>query len=171
MRPLVRAVGLGVALLCVAWGEGRAQEVDVATWLTGCWLASSGSIEIEEVWLPPKGGIMLGVSRTVRGEVAVGYELLRLHSVDGRLVLSAYPSGQAPADFAASEASSRRLRFENPSHDSPQVIEYVREGPDSLVARVFGDVAAATPSFVSAYGRATCDQVRSPTGAAWSGAS
>ena len=41
----------------------------------------------------------------------------------------------------------------------------------ALVARVFGDVAAATPSFVSAYGRATCDQVRSPTGAAWSGAS
>lgn len=100
---------------------------------------------------------MLGVSRVVRGGVATSYELLRLHQVEGRLVLSAYPSGQEPADFGLSRSSAGSLRFENPSHDFPRVIEYTRVAADTLLARVFADTEASTPSFVVRYARMRCE--------------
>jgi hypothetical protein len=154
----VRALPVWLLASCaiVAKGEAQAQDIEKAVWLTGCWLASSGSTETEEVWLAPKGGIMLGVSRTVRDGAATGYELLRLHEAEGRLVLSAYPSGQRPADFTLSGGSPGRLRFENPSHDFPRVIEYERVTADTLLARVYSEIEASTPAFVQRYARASC---------------
>jgi hypothetical protein len=117
-------------------------------------------METEEVWLGPKGGIMLGVSRVVREGTATSYELLRLHEVEGRLVLSAYPSGQRPADFGLARSSGKLLRFENPSHDFPRVIEYERVATDTLLARVFSEVGASTPAFVARYARETCEGIQ-----------
>ena len=106
--------------------------------------------------MAPNGGMMVGMSRTVRGGVARGFELAVLHSKDGELTFSAYPSGQTPADFQATEISDKILRLENPQHDFPQAIEYVRTPPDSLIAHVYGDVAEATPAFSLRYRRHAC---------------
>lgn len=147
-----------LAWVLLGGGDGaQGQEIQSAAWLRGCWLATSGSTEVEEVWLAPKGGIMLGVSRTVRAGTATGHELLRLHPQGGKLVLSAHPSGQSPADFGLSHASPGRLRFENPSHDFPRAIEYERVAADSLLARVFSEVGSNEPSFVLGYARVACD--------------
>ena len=159
MGPMAKgALALLAGVLLAGGAEARGQEVETAAWLRGCWLATSGSTEVEEVWLAPKGGIMLGVSRTVRAGTATGYELLRLHARAGELVLSAHPSGQSPADFGISHTSPGRLRFENPSHDFPRAIEYERLAADSLLARVFSEVGSSRPSFVLRYARVACDE-------------
>jgi hypothetical protein len=79
-----------------------------------------------------------------------------LRPKDGTLTYSAYPSGQDPADFPATEVSTKRLRFENPRHDFTQAIEYQRTSPDSLMARVYGEVGSSEPAFVLRYARREC---------------
>ena len=99
---------------------------------------------------------MVAMSRSVRGGAARGYELVALHLKDGSLTYSAYPSGQSPADFRATRATAQALRFENPQHDFPQAIEYVRTTPDSLIANVYGEIGAAEPAFGVRYARRAC---------------
>ena len=42
-------------------------RIEQVGWLTGCWEMSSPQRTIEEHWLPPRGGTMLGIGRTVQG--------------------------------------------------------------------------------------------------------
>ena len=169
LRPYIGAMNSSVPqvllLCCVLLGSPTAasgqttspiqDDVDQAAWLSGCWLASAGDVRTEEVWMAPEGGLMVGMSRTVRDGVATGYEFVLIQHVDGHLTYSAYPSGQIPTDFPATEISNERLRFENPQHDFPRAIEYER-APDSLIAKVYGEIASREPAFVLRYGRKPC---------------
>ena len=131
-------------------------DVDSAAWLSGCWVASAGEVRSEEVWMEPEGGLMVGMARTLRGGVATAYEFLLLRRKDGRLTYSAYPSGEEPTDFGATEVSTQRLRFENPQHDFPQAIEYERTSADSLTAKVYGEIGSNEPAFVLRFARGAC---------------
>ncbi len=106
--------------------------------------------------MEPEGGLMVGMSRTVRGDVATGYEFILLQRKDGRLTCSAYPSGQTPTDFQATEVSPERMRFENPEHDFPRAIQYELTSLDSLTARVYGEIGVVEPAFVLRYARREC---------------
>ncbi len=142
-------------------GARAAQEVEIsdAGWLSGCWVTSSEKRVTEETWMAPAGGMMLGMSRSVTDGVATGYEFLVLRVIEGRLVYSAHPSGQQPTDFRATSISSAMLRFENPSHDFPKRIDYVRVSRDSLVARVFAETQSPVPAFEVRYQGVKCSQV------------
>jgi hypothetical protein len=153
------AAGFVLALsVAVVPARVAAQEepLDPVAWLTGCWLSVSGENTTEEVWLRPRGGMMVGMVRSVRGGVATGYELLVLGVVGGRIVLTAFPSGQQPTDFGATSAGPGLLRVENPEHDFPQKIEYRQPAPDSLVATVFADVHDTSAAFAVRYARGAC---------------
>ncbi len=136
--------------------RAQAPSVDEVAWMQGCWLASSGSSSTEEVWMAPRGGLMMGMSRSVRDGAATGFEFVLLREVGGDLVFTPHPSGQTPADFIVTSATADLLRVENASHDFPQKIEYLRAPPDSVIASVYGDVGAATPAFQVRYGRTPC---------------
>ena len=131
-------------------------DVDSVAWLSGCWVASAGEVRTEEDWMAPEGGLMVGMSRTVRAGVATGYEFLLLRLKDGRLTYSAHPSGQDPADFQATYVSTERVRFEAPEHDFPRAIEYERTSADSLTAKVYGEIGMSEPAFVLRYTRRAC---------------
>jgi hypothetical protein len=83
----------------------------------------------------PRGGMMLGMSRSVRGGRVVGYEWLRIETREGRLLYIAHLSGQAVTEFVSVEASDSLVVFENPNHDFPQRILYRTGGADSLFVR------------------------------------
>jgi hypothetical protein len=114
----------------------RAALADLA-WLTGNWSGRNGASELEERWTKPAGGAMLAVSRTIKDSKMVGFEFLRIVERDGGLVYIAQPGGRPPTDFVATEVASRRVSFENPSHDFPKRIEYKLSG-DSLTATISG---------------------------------
>ena len=84
----------------------------------------------------PRGGTMLGVGRTTRGDSVIEFEQVRIFERAGRAVYAALPSGQALAEFEAAATGDSVVTFENPAHDFPQRVIYRRRGADSLIARI-----------------------------------
>ncbi len=145
---LSRTPSLLAVLACVAFGgfapsrePSKASEPTLETiaWMSGHWRQESAQGMVEELWLPPRGGLMLGLNRTVRGEKGrAQFEYLRLE-LDGRgVVYQASPSGAKPTPFRLTEADDKHAVFENPEHDFPKRIEYRLEN-GKLVASIAGD--------------------------------
>jgi len=118
----------------------HAQDLAEVAFLAGHWIEKKESLQTEEMWLPPRGGVTLGVNRTVLTGKKTAFEYMRIESRDGRPVYFASPAGKAAVEFKAIETSSTRLVFENAAHDFPQRVIYWREGPDVLMARIEGKV-------------------------------
>ena len=85
-----------------------------------------------------RGNSMVGVSRTVRADTLLEYELVVLRERDGVVAYEAHPSGQSPAIFPARTLTDSSAIFENPTHDFPQRIGYTRRA-DSLIAWIEGE--------------------------------
>lgn len=109
-------------------------SLDELNWLQGCWDGINPNRQAEECWSSPGGGLMLGYGRTIR-QGAAGFEYLRLVERDDDLVFIAQPDGDPPTEFMATEVNDRFVRFANPDHDFPRVIEYQRSG-DALTATI-----------------------------------
>jgi len=118
---------------------GQTTELAALSWLGGCWAAEGGEPGTVEQWLPPAGGTMLGLSRTVKKGRTVGHEFLQIRAnAEGRLVYIALPSGQKETIFTLASAAEGAVTFENPQHDFPQRVSYrLLPGP-RLAARIEG---------------------------------
>jgi hypothetical protein len=114
-------------------------DITSLAWLTGCWSLARPNGETEEHWMAPKGGTMLGMSRTVRHGKTVEYEFLQIRLDAGRLAYEARPSGQPAAVFPLKTLEADAVVFENPSHDFPQRVIY-RRTADGIAARIEGRV-------------------------------
>ena len=113
-------------------------SVEALGWLAGAWTTREGP-EIEEHWMAPKAGAMLGMSRTVvRGRMAA-FEFLCIEVKDGRIAYVASPGGRPPTRFTLVRASPTEAVFENLSHDFPKRILYRLQPDGSLLARIEGD--------------------------------
>ena len=89
--------------------------------------------------MAPRGGSMLGMSRTVAGDRTSEFEFMRIREEHGKLVFTARPSGQDEASFASIELTGSGVVFENAAHDFPQRIIYRLNGDGSLLARIEGE--------------------------------
>ena len=118
-------------------------------WLEGAWTdPSGGSRTAEEHWIVPRGGLMLGVNRSMRDGRAVAFEFLRIEARDdGSVVYVAQPNGRSPGtDFPLAEESEGRAVFRNPDHDFPDTLIYELRG-DDLEIRVEGKSGAERGGF------------------------
>jgi hypothetical protein len=144
---LIAAVVLGLLLPQVAPHHSRAQEtrpdIGQLSWLAGCWSQVHPDGLIEEQWMKPLGGSMLGMSRTVAGGRTREFEFLRIMMVDGALAYIARPSGQAEAAFPLKTLEDGLVVFENPGHDFPQRVIYRRHAGGSITARIEGTIDGA----------------------------
>lgn len=132
-RVLLISMGVSIA------ADAMAAEIDALAWLAGCWQSEQGDPGSGEHWLPPAGGTMFGVSRTVKNGKTVEFEFVQLRAnADGKLVFIAQPSGQKEATFVASSVGTDSVTFENPQHDFPQKIIYRLQQDGRLVARIEG---------------------------------
>jgi hypothetical protein len=130
MKTIIAAA---LALLLMAQSPPRTGVDDLA-WLAGQWQTPDGATE--ESWTAPRGGMMLGVGRTIRGGAVREYEFLRLQAgADGVPVYWGSPNGAAPVGFRLSQAGPSSATFDNPAHDYPQRIRYRRDG-DALIATI-----------------------------------
>lgn len=108
-------------------------------WLEGTWFGQDGPLTMEEVWLAPRGGALLGIHRDVKGDRMVEFEFLRIVVSDGAATLWASPRSAPPTPFHLKELGpGRRVVFENLQHDFPQRILYWRTDDDALHARIEG---------------------------------
>jgi hypothetical protein len=117
-----------------------ARDVERLAWLAGCWEGTlSSGASYEEVWLAPRGGSIIGMSRMTRDGRTLSFEFMRIGAnAAGDVVYAAQPSGRPATHFTASELSSNAVTFENPEHDFPQRILYRLTPPDELFARIEG---------------------------------
>jgi quercetin dioxygenase-like cupin family protein len=114
-------------------------SVAMLSWLTGCWRAESADSGSGEQWLPPAGGAMLGVERTIEKGKLVSYGFMRIEAnADGKLVFTASPSGQEQTSFTQVKLSRDAITFENLQHDFPQRVMYRLVSSERLAARIEG---------------------------------
>ena len=109
------------------------------SWIAGNWTGSAGRAVIEENWLPPAGGAMLGVGRTIAGPRMVAFEFLRIVQKDGETYYIAQPDGRPPTEFKLTSATDTKAVFENPKHDHPKIITYEKDADGNLLATIEGD--------------------------------
>jgi hypothetical protein len=126
--------------------------VDHLAWLNGCWTMTRGESVVEEQWLKPLGGTLMGISRTVKGGRMVEHEFLQIREVNGKLAYVAKPSGQAEATFTIKTLADGEAIFENLAHDFPQRIAY-RRTPNGVTARIEGTRNGQTRGIDFVYSR------------------
>ncbi len=146
-------------LLCLAPPSASAQAAPTVTqlgWLAGCWEQADGPRLIEEQWMRPRAGLMLGISRTVVNDSLREYEQVAVFERSGHLVYAATPARQPPAEFESLTVSDSAVTFENLVHDFPQRVSYRSRGPDSLVARIEGIRNGRLRGVDFPYRRAAC---------------
>lgn len=141
-------IGSILALALAATPAAAPSEIDKLAFIGGCWtLTRPNGTKIEEQWLAPAGGAMLGMSRSVRDGKLREFEFMRiLAAPDGKLQYVAIPSGQAEAAFPVKDIAENAVTFENPQHDFPQRILYRLVDKDTLVARIEGSVGGQARS-------------------------
>ncbi|MBK7713980.1 MAG: hypothetical protein IPI38_00895 [Gemmatimonadetes bacterium] len=143
-------------LLLAAPLAAQAPAPDLPLWLTGCWRMTDPDRIIDEIWFPQAGGALLGVSRAHAGDSLLSYEVMVIRPGANGLLYEASPSGQLPATFLAGVQSDSGITFENLTHDFPQLIRYVRRGPDALLAVVSGAVRDRQRVISYEYQRVAC---------------
>ncbi len=121
-------------------------------WLAGNWISCSAQSVVEERWLGPAEGVLVGANLTT-GERGASFDFFRVAPDEaGRWAYHAQPGGRPPVVFLITTQQPGRVVFENPSHDFPQRVLYWREGAQ-LHARIEGTIGGSEEhqewSFVS----------------------
>lgn len=114
----------------------EAPSLEILSFLVGSWRGATHDMVTEELWMPARGGLMLGLNRSVSSR-GTQWELLRIEvsKDDAGIVYWASPGGDGATPFRLIEHSENRAVFANPDHDFPQRLIYTRSG-STLHARV-----------------------------------
>jgi Domain of unknown function (DUF6265) len=126
-----------------------ARSISELSWISGDWQTPPGTrVQIDEHWMQPGGGSMLGMSRSVAGEKTVEFEYLRIEQRKDGIYYVAHPKAQCPGtDFKLTSATSSEVVFENPNHDFPKRIIYRKTGDDAITASIDGGEGTRAISF------------------------
>ncbi|MBI2215314.1 MAG: hypothetical protein HYU52_16815, partial [Acidobacteria bacterium] len=105
-----------------------APKIEALRWMSGSWSLTVGDRIVEEVWLPPSGGTIIGAGRTVSEGMTKFFEFLRVVEREKALVYIAMPRGGKSVEFPSVRLEAQRVVFQNLEHDFPQTIQYWRDG-------------------------------------------
>lgn len=114
------------------------------SWMSGNWKLCAGKTVVEERWIGPADGLMVGASLT-RSPKGVQFEHLRVARTPEGWAYLASPGGRPATAFVVKSASANEVVFENLKHDFPKRITYRRED-QALVAQI-SDEAGKGPSW------------------------
>lgn len=128
--------------------RGAKATIGDISWLAGDWEGLAGPSSLEERWSPAAGGAMLAISRTTRAGTMSAFEFLCIAERAGSLVYTARPNADAPTDFTLTHLDADSATFENPAHDFPKRIRYVRRPDGSLAATISGAEGQRPVTFV-----------------------
>jgi hypothetical protein len=136
------------------WSQPAATTADLA-FLSGCWKFEAKGRVVEEQWMAPAGGSLLGISRTVVNGKTTEFEFLQIRDLAEGLTLIAKPSNQPEAKFVLRSKTADEVVFENPAHDFPQRVRY-RSSGTALHARVEGTLKGKERGIDFPYARVQC---------------
>lgn len=109
------------------------------SWLTGTWKNQSSARNAFESWEKEDKQAMVGRGYTVEGGDTTVSEMLQLEEKDGDIFyIATVPQNPGPVYFKLVKMDEGEFVFENPEHDFPNRIIYMRQGEDSLHVRIEG---------------------------------
>jgi len=127
---------MAAVLSLMLMAASPAATVNDLGWLAGDWVSEADGRWTEENWSAPRGAMMIGYSRSGRGDALREFEFLRIAAgEDGALAYLAQPQGRAPVAFPLVRHDKTSATFENAAHDYPQRIAYARSG-ETLTATI-----------------------------------
>jgi hypothetical protein len=125
--------------------------LDQLAWLRGCWAGKVERFDFVENWLPPRGGMMVGINQTVVRERKSNatktqeFQYLRIEERADGVYYVAIPSGKKESAFkltsVGEELGRQAYTFTNKSDEFPQQIVYMHGREGSLYAKVSGKTA------------------------------
>jgi hypothetical protein len=130
-----------VLLTLVAHAQAPAAKPTLQdfAWLAGHWRIEQGDRLVDEQWMAPSGGLMMGMARNVQAGKVREYEFTLLRQErNGDIVYVASPSKQTQTTFKLTSLRAGEAVFENPEHDFPKKIVYARQSDGSLLAAIEG---------------------------------
>jgi hypothetical protein len=99
-------------------------RVEDMAWLAGHWVGEGLGGTVEEVWSPPRGGVMMGMFRLLKGDETAFYELMTLVPSEESLILrlkhfdadlTGWEEKGETADFPLVAVADGAFRFEGVS--------------------------------------------------------
>jgi len=120
-----------------AAAQGPAARIEQLAFMAGSWAGPEGSSAVEEHWMPPKGGLMLGLGRTVKDGKAVDFEFMRIEQQGDSLVYLASPGGKPATPFPLAAIDAASVVFES-ALEFPRRVSYRRNADGTLTARIEG---------------------------------
>lgn len=126
---------LAFALMTLS-GSANEPRVMQLQWLTGNWSGCIDALVVEEQWMRPAAGIMLGAGRNRSSGTLKLSEFLAVFERDGTLIYAPRPDGQPGVEFVLHRLTENAVEFRNAAHDFPQFIAYERLPGNTLQVRV-----------------------------------
>ena len=135
---------IGLVAVCLAMSTGLPavaadESIDDMAWLAGAWSAESEGSSLEEHWISPAGGMMLGTSRFIVDGKVVTFEFLRIEERSDGIVYVAQPNGRPGTEFRLTRSDDGQVVFENPEHDHPKIFRYLKTSDGRLRIEIEGD--------------------------------
>lgn len=120
-------------------------------WLDGCWVGNVNQRDFREQWMPPRGGLVLGMSQMVMGGKTTSYDYLRIETRPDGVYYVAVPSDGKEESFrfmgmttdTSNDRNDRLYTFENPALEFPRRIVYRHAPGGWIYAQVDGKVNGA----------------------------
>jgi hypothetical protein len=106
-----------------------APKIEGLAWISGDWqTAPGGRAQIEEHWILPAGGTMIGIGRTTAGNKTVEFEFLRIEQRGDDIYYVANPKRQLSTDRLQAYAPQRAgSRFRKPGTRLSQARDLSKE--------------------------------------------
>ena len=146
---------LVLATMALTASPGRADDFD---WLIGEWTRETRGGIATEVWTRVSDHTLEGSGLFTAGEETRVTEHLRLELFGDEWFYTAKPPvNPYPTPFKLVSTDRRRFVFENPNHDFPQRILYVREDDGGLLVTISRMDAAAADEVHFRFSRAAND--------------
>jgi hypothetical protein len=113
-------------------------QTNIANYLSGTW--KNVAFNHSETWKQERN-MLKGFGLALEGNDTLFYERLEINLAANPMVYTSWVNGQNDGDsieFKLSEATDTSWLFENPQHDFPKKIHYIRTGAATMEAYVSG---------------------------------
>ncbi|HRG02090.1 MAG TPA: DUF6265 family protein [Bacteroidia bacterium] len=118
--------------------------IEQANWFIGSWQNRSNDGLFKEVWKYMNDSLYKGESYILQNNDTVFYESIDIEKQNNEWCYTVSVKGQnkeEPVSFKLTSLSPNQLVFENPTHDFPTKITYLKISDDSIVASISGLIA------------------------------
>ncbi len=116
-------------------------KLEEAKWLIGSWGNSTKEGDLTESWNQLNDSTLSGKTTFISGKDTLFTETIEIIQVNDSLLYNTKVSNQnegKKVSFKVSTLTESQIVFENPKHDFPQKITYIKISSDSLVAKISG---------------------------------